>query len=180
VIAKKEKTLIGWRELISFPEWGVKDIRAKTDTGAKSSAIDVASIEELGHNRVEFDVIIHNKHRDRHKRVQCKISRRSRVRSSNGKVEERLFVMTTLRIGEVEKEVEVGLVCRKNMLCRALIGRSTLQGTFIIDPEKKYLQSKKKKLKKAVKQLTGQTANSARSTTTTTAATSITQAKSAK
>ncbi len=141
--------MIGWRELISFPDWHVKDIRAKTDTGAKSSAIDVASITELGRGRVEFDVIIHNKHRDRHKRIQSKISRRSRVRSSNGKTEERLFVMTTIKIGKVEKEVEVGLVCRKNMLCRALIGRSTLEGSFIIDPEKKYLQRTKKKIKES-------------------------------
>lgn len=135
--------------MIHFPEWGVKNIRAKTDTGAKSSAIDVASIRELGRDRVEFDVITHNKLRDQHKMIRAKIARRSRVRSSNGKTEERLFVNTTIRIGPVEKEVEVGLVCRKNMLCRALIGRSTLEGSFLIDPQKKYLQRKKKTTKSA-------------------------------
>ncbi len=136
---KKEQHLIGWREFIGFPDWGVTRIRAKTDTGAKSSAVDVASIREITKNEVVFDLIIHDKHRDRHKKIHCPIARKSRVKSSNGKSEERIFVKTRVRIGPVEKEVEIGLVCRKNMICRALIGRTTLKDDFIIDPSHKYL-----------------------------------------
>jgi hypothetical protein len=143
VSGKHEKQLIGWREYISFPDWGVGHIRAKTDTGAKTSAVDVASISETKNNQVVFDLIIHDKHRDRHKKIRCPIARKSRVKSSNGKSEDRIFVKTLIRIGPVEKEAEIGLVCRKNMICRALIGRTSLEGDFIIDPSRKYLQGAK-------------------------------------
>jgi hypothetical protein len=151
MIQSRDKQLIGWREYISFPDWGVEHIRAKTDTGAKTSAVDVASIRETKKNQVIFDLIIHDKHRDRHKEIRCPIARRSRVKSSNGKSEERLFVKTRLRIGAVEKEVEIGLVCRKNMLCRALIGRSSLEKDFLIDPTRKYIQGNKNALKTRTK-----------------------------
>lgn len=136
--------VVGWREFISFPEWDVKRIRAKTDTGARSTAIDVSSIREIGRDRVRFHVIV-NRKANIHRDVTCKIARRSKVKSSNGKSEERIFVRTLVRIGPVEKEVEVGLVCRKNMLCRVLIGRSTLDHDFLIDTSKKYLVDPKKK-----------------------------------
>lgn len=141
--------VVGWREFISFPDWDVKRIRAKTDTGARSTAIDVASIREVGKEKVRFHVIVDRK-RNIHRDVTCRIARRSRVKSSNGKSEERIFVRTRILIGPVEKEVEVGLVCRKNMLCRALIGRSTLDHDFLIDTSKKYLTDRDRKKKKAV------------------------------
>lgn len=144
--ALRNKQLIGWREWIVFPDWSDSPIRAKTDTGARSSAVDVASIEVIGTDEVLFDLIVDNKDRSRHQRFRCPIKRRSRVKSSNGTSVNRIFVETRLRLGTIEKVVEIGLVCRKNMLCRALIGRSSLGSDFIIDPAKKYLADKPVKM----------------------------------
>jgi len=137
----REKRLIGCRELISFPDWGIERIRAKTDTGARSSAVDVSSIELLRDNQVRFRVRIDRK-RNLLKEVICPISRVSRVRSSNGLSEERTFVQTTVLLGKKIREVEVGLVCRKNMLCRVLVGRNILDHGFLIDTSKRYVTGK--------------------------------------
>ncbi|MGF1679148.1 MAG: ATP-dependent zinc protease [Candidatus Methylacidiphilales bacterium] len=134
--------LIGRREYVYFPDWDVGPIRAKIDTGARSPAIDVASIELLPSKKVRFGVIADNKKRETVRHLECRISRRSTVRSSNGKSEERFFVKTRMRLGGHIRMVEIGLVCRKNMLCRALIGRTCLEGVFWVDVSGKYLLGK--------------------------------------
>lgn len=142
------KIRIGRREYLSFPDWKVGEIRAKVDTGAKTTAVDVAAIEELEDGRVRFELILHRGGGVRRKKkVTAEISRRTRVRSSNGKREERIFVLTTVAIGPVEKQVEVGLVCRKRMQCRALIGRTAMGRDFLIDPSRKYLLEKRRREK---------------------------------
>ena len=132
--ATPTKRVIGWREIVSISEWGIEALEAKVDTGARTSALDVARIEELPGNRVRFQVVLHRRKRKRRKSVEACISRRSRVRSSNGQMGERLMVVVNVKIGEVEKPVEFGLVCRENMICRALLGRSSLEPDFLVDP----------------------------------------------
>ena len=55
----REPIVIGWTELVDLPEWGIKDLRAKVDTGARTSALHVENIEELPRGYVRFDVILH-------------------------------------------------------------------------------------------------------------------------
>ena len=128
------KLIIGWREVIAIPEWGIEALEAKADTGARTSALDVTQIDELSADRVRFQVALRRRKRKRRKSVEAPITRRSRIRSSNGQMEERLMVVATVKIGAIEKPVEFGLVCRKNMICRALLGRSALEGDFLVDP----------------------------------------------
>ncbi|MFT5042352.1 MAG: hypothetical protein ACI8TX_003337 [Hyphomicrobiaceae bacterium] len=144
----KEPVVIGWTEFIDLPEWGVSRLRAKVDTGARSSAIHVENLEELPRNRVRFDVIVHREKRDRHFHVTARITRKSRVRSSNGKTEARYFVTTTLRLGPVEREVEISLVDRGRMIHRMLLGRTALSGPFLVDVDRSMLLSKPKRAKK--------------------------------
>ncbi|WOO43446.1 ATP-dependent zinc protease family protein [Rubellicoccus peritrichatus] len=127
----KNLMIIGWREWIELPDWGLR-IRAKADTGAKSSAIDCAEIVELPNNRVRFTVRLDRKDK---KRVTLEepIMLRKRVRSSTGNGQDRIFVETTLKLGQVEKRVMVSLVCRKIMIHRMLLGRETLSGSFVVD-----------------------------------------------
>ena len=126
--------IIGWREVIAIPEWGISALEAKVDTGARSSALDVTRIEELPGDRVRFEVVLHRRKRQRRREVEAPISRRTRVRSSNGQMRDRLMVVATVRIGSLERPVEFGLVCRRRMICRALLGRSALEGHFLVDP----------------------------------------------
>jgi len=135
---QNNKLIIGWRETISIPEWGITELRAKMDTGARSSAIDVASSEILPGGRVRFEVVLDRKNRDRKRIIEASISRKTAIRSSTGETRDRLMVLVQVRIGPIVKPVEFSLVCRENMLCRALLGRRALEGDFLIDATRKY------------------------------------------
>lgn len=91
-------------------------------------------MEDLPRGHVRFDVVLHRRRRDRRVHVVARVLRRARVRSSSGHFDTRIFVATRLRLGDVEREVEMSLVDRERMVYRMLIGRSALAGAFLIDP----------------------------------------------
>lgn len=149
-----EKVLIGWNEFVDLPDWGIARLGAKIDTGARSSALHVEDLELLSRGRVRFRVVVHRLHRDRHVPVIARVTRRSRVRSSNGQFEHRFFVGTTLKLGPVEKQIEISLVDRGNMIHRMLLGRTALEGDFIVDVSRRHVQdadARRKKKKKTTK-----------------------------
>ena len=142
---RRTPVLIGWTEYVDLPEWGVRRLRAKVDTGARSSALHVENIRELPRGIVLFDVVMHREKRDRHVHVRAHVARRSRVRSSNGELSPRLFVETTLRIAGIEKPIEIGLVDRAKMIHRMLLGRAALAGPFLVDVDHRMLHAKRKR-----------------------------------
>ena len=149
---KLEKILVGWNEYVDLPDWGIKRLGAKVDTGARSSALHVEDLETLPRGRIRFRVVVHREHRDRHVRVVARISRRARVRSSNGEFETRYFVRTTMKLGSVEKEIEMSLVDRGKMVHRMLIGRTALKGDFVVDVSRRHLlDPKRRRKRKALK-----------------------------
>jgi hypothetical protein len=127
------KFVIGWSEYVDLPEWGIFGIRAKIDTGAASSALHVDRLVELGRGRIRFDVVVKRGRRNRTTRVEARVHRRSRVRSSSGHASDRLFVTTTLHAGPVLRRIELSLVDRDLMRYRMLLGRSALAGDFWVD-----------------------------------------------
>ncbi len=126
--------VVGWREHVDLPEWGITGVRAKIDTGARTSAIHVGAIEELPDGRVRFEVVIHEAPRLETRWVEAELARTSVVKPSSGQRQERPVVRTRIRIGPREHEAELSLVCRRGMLCRMLVGRTALEGTFVVDP----------------------------------------------
>ena len=133
--------IIGWKEWVSLPEWGIHHLSAKSDTGASGSAIDVARVRELGEGRVRFDVILDRGERTRTQTVEADILGRVKIRSSNGARAERFRVRTTVRIGGIEKKADFTLVCRRRMIHRVLLGRTFLDRDFLVDSHAKYLLS---------------------------------------
>jgi hypothetical protein len=132
--------VIGWREPVALPDWGIASIKTKIDTGARTSAIHVDRIESSAGGLVRFDVIT-SVRRDaqgrrliRRRPVEAAVVRTARVRNSAGVCEDRIVVATMLRVGPVERPIELGLVCRRRMLCRMLLGRKALEHGFLIDP----------------------------------------------
>lgn len=125
--------VIGWREYLALPDWGVEKVRAKIDTGARTSAVHVDCIEEQPGERVRFHVVLDRRHPPTTTPVETAIVRRTRVRSSTGHQQERIVVATTMLLAGVRKTIEVTLVSRKRMLCRMLIGRTALGSDFLID-----------------------------------------------
>jgi hypothetical protein len=143
--AHRAPVLIGWTEYVDLPDWGVSRLLAKIDTGARSSALHVENIRLLPRDVVLFDVVLHREKRDRRVRVRAHVKRRARVRSSNGQLSQRLFVETRLRLGPVEKTIEVSLVDREHMIHRMLLGRAALAGPFLVDVDHRMLQSRRKR-----------------------------------
>jgi hypothetical protein len=138
-MSPKLKIVVGWRESVALPDWHIPKLRAKIDTGAKTSALDVDQIELLDDNRVRFDVVLSNLHRRRRKWITADIVRSTVVRSSNGSRETRYVVATTLELGGLKRLAEFTLVRREDMLCRMLIGRSALAKHYLVNVARTYI-----------------------------------------
>jgi hypothetical protein len=137
-----EPLIIGVTEYVDIPQWRILSLRAKIDTGARSSALHVENIRELGAGRVRFDVRLSRHQSDRRVTVEAPIARRGRVRPSSGELEARIFVAVKVRIGPVEREIELSLVDRGRMIFRMLIGRRALAHAFLVDPSRRYVLKK--------------------------------------
>lgn len=130
--------VIGVAEYVDFPDWGVGDLSARIDTGARTSALHVENVRVLAGSRVRFDVRLRRDDPEARVQVETKVSRRAPVRASTGQTESRLFVKAHVRLGGREQQIEVGLVDRRHMQYRMLLGRSALEGRFLVDVTKRY------------------------------------------
>ncbi len=134
----RQLRIIGSAEYVDLPDWGIHRLSARVDTGARTSALHVENVHELPGRRVRFDVRLRRDDPHARVRVEAKVSRRSAVRSSTGVEEARLFVKTYVRLGGEEQAIEIGLVDRRGMLFRMLLGRSALARRFLVDVTKRY------------------------------------------
>jgi hypothetical protein len=139
-----EKVIIGRLEYVSFPDWNIPRVRAKIDTGARTSALHVENIQWLGHDRIRFDVVLSRKYAHKRVPVETRIKRISHVRPTTGQRQKRYVVTTTMRIGPVQKRIELNLVDRQHMTTRMLLGRTALNGDFLVDPALKDLVSRRR------------------------------------
>lgn len=129
---KKIKSVIGWREYVDLPEWGIHHVRAKVDTGARTSSLHVEDIEELPRGKIGFYVVLQLKPK-RRRHVVAKSVKRGHVKSSIGHRTHRWYVQTEIKIGPVRKEVTINLVERPGMNFRMLIGRKAIEDDFLVD-----------------------------------------------
>lgn len=140
-----EKLIVGSREYCSLPDLGIDLIKAKIDSGAKTTALHADNLEVFqknGENWVRFsiqpfkinDKIIH----------QCEallVDNRI-IKSSNGSKENRYVIKTTLILSNHKWEIEVTLTNRDFMGFRMLLGREAMAGRVLIDCEKRYILGK--------------------------------------
>lgn len=146
--SSQDRIQIGWREVIALPDWGIDRLRVKVDSGARTSAIHVASFEQRDDGTARFEVVIQERPDRRVVWVEAPLIREAVVKPSSGKRQRRPVVQTTMHLGGVEKTIELTLVCRKGMLCRMLLGRTAMGEDFLIDTSRKYLASKAPKRRK--------------------------------
>ena len=136
--------MFGWREYVSLPEWGIPRLKAKIDTGARTSAIHVGALEWLTDGSARFEVVVREKPERRTMMVTARPVRHSTVKPSHGQKQERLVFRTIMKIGPVEREIELSLVSRKGMLCRMLVGRLGLPSHSLVDPRRIYLHGERR------------------------------------
>lgn len=143
----RNRQIIGWRELVQLPDLGVTNLRAKMDTGARTSALHVSNIapfvDDDGSDWVRFE-IDHSEVGGASGTGKCKASLAGirTVKSSNGGIECRPVIRTRLRIGDIEQLVEVTLTDRKDLLHPMLVGRTALRKRFLIDSGRSFLLGK--------------------------------------
>ncbi len=142
-----ESIIIGKYDRVDLPQLKLENIKAKIDSGARTSSLHCSYIKQLDEDTVIFEVLDEDHKKYRNKRYSLPIQRVARVRSSNGIVEERFVVLLKTVIFYKEFEVEYTLRNRKKMNFPILLGREFLQNDFLIDVNKEYLSYSKKPIK---------------------------------
>ncbi len=142
--ARPLSAVIGWREWVGLPDFGVQRIKAKIDTGAKTSslhAFDVSVLKRQGQSIVRFKV--HPLQRNTQRVVQCEapLVEWRQVTDSGGKRTLRPVIETIITIAQRELVVEVTLIARDQMGFRMLIGRQALRKRWLVDPARSFLGS---------------------------------------
>jgi hypothetical protein len=142
---RKEKLRIGWKEWVALPKLNIREIKAKIDTGAATSALhaEILSISEFeGISYVRFKVYPHQLDHYAPKVCKARLVARRYVMSSNGQKEKRYVIATTITVGKTSFESEITLTDRSPLRFRMLLGRLALRRKFLIDPSKAHLQGR--------------------------------------
>lgn len=140
----KNPLVIGWREEVSLPELGLMNIEAKTDTGARTTALHAEGIEVFEQDGTDW-VRFHVPHGDTLHATDCTaplVDRRA-VKNTSGEPEERLVIETLLTLGRRHWHIEVTLADRSNMKLPIILGRTALRRHgVLVDPGKSHLLRK--------------------------------------
>ena len=134
--------VIGWREWVALPDFGIDAIKAKIDTGARTSAIhafDIRPFTERGVPWVSF--VLRPAQRHRIPSIQCAapVVDERKIRSSNGEQERRHVIEVEARLGETVWLIELSLTNRDELGFRMLLGREAVRRHFLVDPDRSYL-----------------------------------------
>jgi hypothetical protein len=134
---------LGWRERLAIPQFGIASLKAKLDSGARSSALHVESLETFERDGTTWLHFLVRTGRRGSVAVPCQapaIGRRQ-VTDSGGHVTSRWFIVTELELAGRRFQAEVNLTDRRHMLFPLLLGRTALQGRVMIDPALSYTHS---------------------------------------
>lgn len=132
---------IGWREWVALPDLKIPAIKAKIDTGARTSALyafDVKVLEANGLRKIRFGVRPLQRKREVILYCTADLLERRMVTDSGGHSELRYVIRTSVSWDQIVWPIEMTLTHRDNLKFRMLLGRSALRGRFLVDPENSY------------------------------------------
>jgi hypothetical protein len=141
-LLESETNIIGWKEWLSLPELAIPAIKAKIDTGARTSSLHTFSLEEFAENgkrMVRFGIHPLQKRSDVELFCQAPVIEQRNVKDSGGHVERRYVIETTAVLGAMRWPIQLTLTNRDGMLFRMLLGRTALSDRFVVLPGEKYL-----------------------------------------
>lgn len=147
---KKEKMVIGWREWVTLDDLNLPPIKAKVDTGARTSSLHAYDLKFYKRLRKEFvSFKVHPVQKNTKKVVTChsRILEYRKVKSSNGKSELRPVILTNVKLFDDEWPIELTLTNRDEMGFRMLLGRESIKNLFYVDPGKSFFGLKHAKTK---------------------------------
>jgi hypothetical protein len=140
---RRDRPLIGWREWVRLPGLFDDAVKAKIDTGARTSALhafQVREFSERGVRHVEF--VVHPQQQRRQPQRSCvaEVADQRVITSSNGQRERRYVIVTPLQLGSMRWDIELTLTNRDTMSYRMLLGREALKRHCLIHPGRSFLQ----------------------------------------
>ena len=143
----RSNQIIGWRENVTLPNLNIPFIKAKIDTGARSSALHAFNIRELelnGKKIIQFQV--HPLQRDNRTTIttEAELLEYRKIRNSGGIAQLRPVIKTQIELGKQIWSIELSLTDRDVMGFRMLLGRQAVRNKFLVDPGKSFLQSRRK------------------------------------
>lgn len=133
---------LGWREWVGLPALGLPLIKAKVDTGARTSSLHAFYLDPFRRRATQWvrfgihplrgrtDLVVHG---------EAEVIDQRQVMDSGGHREARFVILTPLRLGGLEWPIEVTLTNRETLLFRMLLGRTAIAGRALVDPDRSYL-----------------------------------------
>jgi len=142
------KITIGWREWIKLPALGIPALKAKVDTGARTSALHaffLEPFEENGQQKIRFKIHPLQRRTDIELTCVADVIDQRMVSDSGGHREMRYVIRTKVVMGNTEIDAEITLTDRDSMQFRMLLGRTALTDNFLVAPDLSYLSGPKPK-----------------------------------
>ncbi|PSF36629.1 ATP-dependent zinc protease [Aphanothece hegewaldii CCALA 016] len=139
---KSRLPIIGWREWLDLPELGITNIKAKIDTGARSSALHAIHLKTFEQNNqqfVSFQVHPHQRDSQQTVFVSALLLEWRKITNSGGQTQLRPVIQTSITLGKYTWPIELTLTNRDMMGFRMLLGREALRERFLVNPSRSFL-----------------------------------------